>query len=114
MAPRTQNSAAEQKKVVGRPFAPGKSGNPGGVPAHVKKIRDLCGKHSEAAFRTILHLMQRSRSDKIRLAAAEAILDRAGVKAMQIEVTGAEGAPLLPALTVQFVRPIDGGAGPVS
>ena len=107
-----QSSAAERPGVVGRPFEPGKSGNPGGLPAHVKAIRDLCGKHSEAAFMVIVRLLK-SEQDKVRLAAAEAILDRAGIKPIQgLQLLDGEGNPATPVLEVRFVRPGDGSPVP--
>jgi hypothetical protein len=87
-------------------FQPGQSGNPGGRPKDVGHVRDLARQHTEAAVLALVEALS-AKSERTRVAAAEALLDRGWGKAVQqLEHTGAEGAPL--SLTVTFVKPGDG------
>src|SRR5262249_34005195 len=65
-------------------FTKGQSGNPRGVPTWVRKIRKLAGKHSEKALLTLVDMLASPRH-AIRVRAAEAILDRAGLKPFSLE-----------------------------
>lgn len=66
----TQNSGAANLK----PFKPGQSGNPGGVPKRALKLRKLILKHGEKAIATVLEVMENG-EPRDRLAAAKCILD---------------------------------------
>jgi hypothetical protein len=78
----------------GRPFPKGKSGNPGGLPAWVREVRELAGKHSKEAIERLVTLMRQKKQLKVAHAAACAILDRAGAKPIQpIAVTDGDGRP---------------------
>lgn len=77
---------------VGRRFEAGKSGNPGGLPAWVKEVRDLAGAHSKEAIERLVTLMRQKKQLKVAHMAACAILDRAGAKPIQpIALTDADG-----------------------
>lgn len=66
-------------------FKPGQSGNPGGRPKD--SIKSLARERSEDAFNRITHLMEKSRSERIQLMAAEIILAYAwGKPAQEIAV----------------------------
>lgn len=57
--------------------------------------------YSGEAIRTLAKIMRKSESDQARTAAAKEILDRAHGKApASVELTGADGAPLMPSLTI--------------
>lgn len=78
----------------GRPFSPGQSGNPGGLPAWVKEVRELAGAHSLEALQRLVQLMRQKKQLKVAHAAACAILDRAGAKPIQpIAFTDGDGKP---------------------
>jgi hypothetical protein len=61
----------------------GKSGNPSGRPAADKEIQQLALANSLEAFAMIVSLAKYSDDEKIRLSAAEKIIDRAYGKAPQ-------------------------------
>lgn len=52
MSTRNKNagSSESQRKVIGRPFEPGKSGNPDGLPAAVREIRMAVREALDKAF----------------------------------------------------------------
>ena len=104
----TKNSAkTAARKVVGRPFKKGQTGNPGGRPKKTQEEYDLeaaCKLKSEAALGVIEKLMAAADKDSVKLAAATFILERAYGKAVQkSEVTGKDGGPLALSLAVEFV-----------
>jgi hypothetical protein len=72
----TQNSA-QQRRVIGRPWKRGVSGNPGGRPKEVKHVQAVARTYTVDAIETLVEIM-RSREEpaRARAAAAEAILDR--------------------------------------
>lgn len=57
-------------------FKPGQSGNPGGRPSVTREVRALAQEHSATAVRTLVELMTTSADERVRLAAATAVLDR--------------------------------------
>jgi hypothetical protein len=59
-----------------KPWQPGHSGNAGGRPKASLEIRALARQHTAEALNMIVKIMRNGRSDAVRLAAAEAILDR--------------------------------------
>jgi hypothetical protein len=63
--------------MLGRPFAKGMSGNPGGRPKMVGHVRELARAHSEQAITVLAKIMGNAKSPPAaRVAAANAILDR--------------------------------------
>ena len=67
-----------QKSPIGRPFEKGRSGNPGGRPRFPDEFREMARASSDAAFRVIIELMVSTKTPpSVRLAAANAVLDRA-------------------------------------
>ena len=80
------------------PFKPGKSGNPGGRPATLAAMQELARTHTEAAIEALVLALA---DDKQRVAAASVLLDRAWGKPAQA-ITGADGKPLFPRITVLF------------
>ena len=81
-------------KVLGG-FQPGRSGNPGGRPKEDPDIKQLARSWSREALETLYQLMRNADKDSVRLAAAEAILDRGwGRPAQALEHTGQNGLPV--------------------
>src|SRR5262249_12321043 len=66
-------SAVTDKKVVGRPWPPGRSGNPGGRPRAALDVQALAREHTPDAIRALVAALD---SPKERVAAAVALLDR--------------------------------------
>ncbi|MBJ7410133.1 MAG: hypothetical protein JHD15_07165 [Phenylobacterium sp.] len=80
------------------------AGRPAGAPNKATKdIRDAAQEYSELALQVLVDVATNGDSAAAKVAAANAILDRAHGKPKQsVEATGADGAPLLPALKVTF------------
>jgi hypothetical protein len=85
-------------------FVKGISGNPGGRPKVEGEIRNLARKYSRTAIRRLAQLVK-SKNERVAVAAATALLDRAWGRPAQA-LTGADGAPLIPPGLL--------GAGPIS
>jgi hypothetical protein len=81
---------AKPKRVVGRPFVKGQSGNPAGRPRVAAEIRELARAHGEEALRTLAELMKSAAKEETRARAAEALLDRAYGRPSQ-SITGEDG-----------------------
>jgi hypothetical protein len=63
----------------GQPFEKGKSGNPGGRPKRTPEEADLieaCRTKTPEALQTILELMEESDNDRVKLAAAQYVIER--------------------------------------
>lgn len=91
----------ENRGTSGR-FEKGRSGNPGGRPKLEGEIRSLAQKHGKAALKRLVELMA-AKNERVAVAAAQAILDRACGKPPQgIHLKGEGNLPSL--LRVEFVR----------
>lgn len=81
---RAANSTATSgaRRVIGRPWKPGQSGNPSGlprdIPAAVHECRRLALSHVPRAVQRLAELLDSS-DERVVAAAATAIMDRAGV-----------------------------------
>ena len=85
-----------KRKAPKTAFKPGVSGNPGGRPKAVKEVQELARKYSRRSIRALARIVQESPDDRARIAAAEALLNRAWGKPTQsVEMAGADGGPLL-------------------
>jgi hypothetical protein len=91
----TKKHQPQNKPKTGR-FQPGKSGNPGGRPKVIREVIDLAREHTTLAIETLAKICKSADKDSARVAAANALLDRAWGRAPQtIELQGKDGAALL-------------------
>ncbi len=82
-----------------QPWKPGQSGNPGGRPKALIEVRDLARTHTTAAIQTLAEMLK-AKNERVRVAAAEALLDRGWGKApavlnieersLQVQISTAE------------------------
>lgn len=95
-----------EKKVVGRPFEPGKSGNPHGRPKLPAELREMARAASPDALQALIDVMSdKDAPQSARVSAANSILDRGyGKPAQPIDGDG-EGGPVLHNIEVRFIRP---------
>ena len=79
------------------------AGRPAGVPNKITAdIKALAQEHAPAAIRELATILTTSENDQARIAAAKELLDRGYGKATQhAEVTGKDGAPLIPNKSAQ-------------
>jgi hypothetical protein len=85
------NSGGKRKAPpVGKPFEPGKSGNPGGRPKQIAEVRDLAREHTPDAIRILAKWMKQDDNPSAAVAAAREMLDRGWGKAAQA-LTGENG-----------------------
>lgn len=75
-------------------WQPGQSGNPGGLPPIIRGVRLLAAQRAPRAIHRLSELVE-STDDRIALAAAVALLDRAGVTPLEIQVQLGSRMPLL-------------------
>jgi len=80
------------KKVVGRPWPPGRSGNPGGRPKAALDIQALARQHTPEAIQALVDALANPRE---RVSAAVALLDRGWCKPTQPLARDADAAPLV-------------------
>ena len=72
-----ENSGGTVKKVRGRPFQKGQSGNPGGRPKDLNGVRELARSYAGEAIETLVKIMRDKRASASgRAGAAGAMLDR--------------------------------------
>jgi len=92
---------------------PGHTANPGGAPRDVGKVRLEIKRHAGDALKVLLDLMMHSEDERIRLAAARDLLDRAvGKPSQTVEVPQAQTTvgKLLLTLAAQAEGKIDNGS----
>ncbi len=103
-----QNSAKSVKprRGPGKPFEKGVSGNPGGRPKVVSRVRELARSHTEAAINVLAENLT-DVDPRVRNIAAGMLLDRAWGKAttpIEVDLPVEEDAE--PVSTLQLAREI--------
>lgn len=96
--PDNSKVTATRKRIPGKPFQKGKSGNPGGRPKGDGELRELARTHTVEAVERLVMWM-RSENAKASVGACVAILDRGWGKSPQA-LTDADGGNI----TIQIVR----------
>jgi hypothetical protein len=81
------------RRINGK-FAPGVSGNPGGVSEVRREMQELARLHSVEAIETAVRIMRTGKSETNRLVAVSIILDRAWGKPKQSVAVEDQGATL--------------------
>ena len=66
-----------QKFPSGSPFQKGQPANPGGRPKELAGIRELARENAPLIIRTLVDVAENGQSESARVAAANALLDRA-------------------------------------
>ena len=103
-------SAESNKKaarVPGKPFAKGKSGNPGGRPKKTQEVYDLeaaCRSIAPEAVQVLLQIMRDGKQESSRVRAAETVIDRGFGKAAQV-LMGPDGKGLFDEVRIVFIDP---------
>ena len=91
---------SKKQQPRGRPFPKGVSGNPGGRPKRTEDGRALaeaCRAKTPEALAVVESLMRDSDNDRVRLAAAQSIIERGWGRAPEkIELVDSREADLLP------------------
>ena len=104
----TTTSTNENSRPWLKPWQPGQSGNPKGRSKAQGEIERLAKDKSKRALERIIELVE-SDDERIALAAAKEVLDRAFGKARQVE---AEDDGSSKALTINIIRYTDGNQPP--
>jgi hypothetical protein len=77
MQPENNTLTAIPRKLPGRPFEPGKSGNPGGRPRILANVQEAARQYTAEAMETLAIIMRDTKAPPAtRVAAANSLLDR--------------------------------------
>ncbi len=89
------NSAPQQKRVIGRPFQKGQSGNPTGLPAGFGELREAARKLTPLALSTLKRIAgDTDAPEAAQVSAAQALLDRGWGKPTQPVDGDGQGGPV--------------------
>jgi hypothetical protein len=98
----TANSAPEPRRQAGgRPFAKGQSGNPSGRPKAIQELVELARAETRPTFEKIVWLRDHAEDQRVQLAAAQEILNRAWGKPAQ-PLAGDQDSPIRHQHTLDF------------
>lgn len=85
----------------GGSFKKGQSGNPSGRPAEIKHVRELARQHTEEAINTLAQICRSGEKEQARVAAAEALLNRAwGRPEQAIHLEDQDGKTIVPQIQI--------------
>ena len=99
-----------QNRLEQMPWVKGQSGNAGGRPKVAGVVKEAAQAYGLEAIERLAELM-RSDNPAVVVKAAQVLLDRGFGKPEQaVEMTGADGAPLLSGIAVRLVK-ADGSSG---
>lgn len=87
------DSSKPSARVVGRPFAPGQSGNPGGKNPEKEELRRYIRTFSKENVDGVMELARNAQNEKVRLSARTWMLEQDIGKAL-IAISGEDGGPL--------------------
>ena len=94
-----RTEARERQLANLKKWQPGQSGNPNGSSGIVGRMRKLAGEKSLSALQTLITVMEDPKEDgRVRVVAAQAVLDRGAGKVTELVPT----AP--PAMTLDLAR----------
>lgn len=93
------------------PFPKGESGNAGGRPSGIGWVRKLARGHTEEAVNTLVECLGDDHDGRVRVAAAQALLDRGYGKPTQPISGDEEGAPIAVAVSEELLALIAKLAG---
>lgn len=107
---KTHSPAENSKKLPrGKPFQPGQTGNKGGRPKKTEEERTLeamCRAKTTDALDVLVRIMERGQSERSRITAAMAIIERAHGKPVQPTTLGnPDGSPIDMNWSIEFVKP---------
>ena len=87
----------------------GQSGNPSGRPKVVAQVRELAQRYTAEAIQTLAHLMRSKSDDRVKVMAAQALLDRGWRRPAQaLEHSGSIGVkPDLSVLTDEEIETLE-------
>ena len=103
-----ENRSGSEKKQGGVRFQKGQSGNPAGRPKKTQEELNLvaaCKAKTPAALAVIEQIMEKGQSERTRLAAAQAIIERAYGKPKETVEMDAQLNGRIETITRRIIRP---------